>query len=1235
MQIISKLRFVQMTLVIGIIFFVCNVPLWAAHTDPHVKSRLERVEVNPIPTLRVLTTGATYTSDYTDPIIKEKNLNVAVRAVSAAAIEGVEYYIADMEADLLSIEEGYRSAEAKLAAALIEDPDYASYMKTIAEGQYSAKAKKVKSIISGAIDAGRFIDQLTGGDLVSMPIVKQQPLGDNTTINIVFDKARIYPTYTELDVYIGVTFNQMNYGDPTLPGAAPEVVELLFAAKDIKFSQEKGIIEGVVGLVNDYSFKLGSSGEAGIVLRGLSEPSEGNYQGTYVAFNCDGFKEIGIGGDLIFSRSWVLPTNEFGVPLPGSATDPKPRVKLEIGVIAQSLEDIMVSVDIDNFVLTKFQDVSFELSNATLDLSGFRNPEGIPSDYAIALNPEWEGVHIESASITLPEPFKRNCSSFVNDPNNSNNPDVKPTTCRIKVSGKDIIIDQYGLTGGVSIKGQAPLLGGPIMDGEWGWSMDELTLFFGNSNVTEFSFAGDIGVPILSKDGPLGYEAELDFGNNEYNFLVASNEDYKKSFPIWKAAEVNLTSAALDIAVADGEFHAGVTMSGSLTLGDPDDKINGGGGSMLKMPKIIFTDLKLNSRSPKFSVLDIGLATTDATGNETTSEVGQSKVANFPVSISGFSVGSSAINPNILNLGFTMNVNLMDGGSPVAASGDFELVGELGRNQNGSRTYEYKEFNFTGAEVTLNLPQFYAKGDLNIFTDDDIYGKGFSAKLEAKILGKKLETNKGKFNLKMAAIFGSSVSDKDNIPDDEDDVDALKDNFRYFMVDGMLESDKIKIPLFGPFYLNGFGGGASNRMRPSGFNDPSASSAISQMGESTTGIVFKPHAETGLGLKFNASLSTVGNTMSGVLTAMLRFSPTGSLQNITFWGAVDIMLDSDLDDQLVKKLDDAVAGSTSSLTKLIQTEEDIKKEAEEDAKIEVDASGQKNAIKGSLGLSFDFEDGFTFHGFAKVNMRVGEILTGSGTLDLLLDTGGDEESGNTGTDWHLYIGGYYENGNGQDVIVNDFFNPDQKVILRPVSVLAEYHNIIAHAEAYFLTGNTIPGPPPQPAKVEDFFGPEIAEVDNRASLKCDGRDNAMGTGIAFGASAELTADVAFPGIFGSCVAGLTVNTTGVIGFDLSLLKYSSTDGCSMTDNYSPPMGLKGYRATGRAYGFLRISDDSQLTCIPLPKLGIGGKVRFDVFNPSFLDLRVVFELFDNRVTVPVAIGDECGQPCALEAVFND
>lgn len=1064
-----------------------------------------------------------------------------------------------------------------------EDPTFESTLLVkLGKAKLSNKVKRAQEIIDEAISIGRFVDKLTGGNIESMPMVKKQKIG-TTDIYIVFQSAKIYPDFAEIEVYIKIDLKRDNFdGTPAI---------LYFGAKDIRFSKEKGIISGSVGLLADYCIKLSEEGTganaqvtSALWLKSMvkGEQTEGqstqskaddvySYTGTYINFDCDGFKELGMGGRVFFSRDWIIPVDDFGVPRqvePENDQDALARVNGGFQFIIQDWNDMYFEVDLDHFVLTEWQKMSLHLSMATVDLSAHRTPS---MPYSFSADKTWEGVYIKQVSITLPQPFKSNCSSYASSSGSN--------TCRMKVTADHLAIGTgeemetgYGVYGDFTIKGQAPLIGGPIMAGEWGYSMDEIKIGFSASTLNTFDFKGEMGVPILSKDGPLKYEAgwrEIlgPNGNYEdrYDFSISDVLTNPKKYPIWNVAQVEMTNWQIKVDLVDNDFNASVGFWGSMKVGSVNDYVDSQVGSMVKIPKMEFDNLRLQTYAPYIAVESIRLTE------------GGSFLSGIPITIED---PEFTANDEGCRIGFGVRLNLMSEGSGIDATGFFAIDGEYKRDANYNRYWAYKAFVFEGAQVTIDLPQFYAHGLLRTFSGDPNYGNGFYASVNAKIIGNNLkdEKSEAKFTVKMTAMFGSTAG------------------YRYWLVDGFIKSELLKVPLFPPYYLDGFGGGAFHHMKPSAYSG--SPNDAPTFGEDNSGLIYKPTRETKLGIKFSTSFSAEGGLSSGLLTCIIRFGNNYSLQNITFWGTADFMVESGVSEKILKKVEDAVPD-------VVKTKVDL----DESNKMKLNEKPQ-NTIRANIGLSFTFDGPFVFHGFGEMILNLNKNITGHGTVDILLDTKRKK--------WHVWIGGY-DDGTTE---TQGFFDENERLTLYPVTAKIDYHGINLTAKSYFLTGNDIPGPPPIPQEAAAFFADKNPK-NNRGLLKCGGKDPALGTGVAFGASAYFKFKRVKTGRLTKCFIANSVDIGAGIGFDFSLLKYSADASCG---NGGPIGGINGMRATGRVYVFVDI-EKGHVLCIPLPKAGVGAMLDFDVPKPSYFKGIIRLKFAGLSGDLSAEWGDQCGTPC--------
>jgi len=582
------------------------------------------------------------------------------------------------------------------------DPGFATdFMLKLGKANQSQNVKKAKEICDKAIQAGRFIDKLTGGNLESMPIVKKQKLG-NTDIFIVFQSAKIYPTYAIIEVYVKIDLKRKDF--------TGQDAVLYFGAKNIYFSQDKGLIAGAVLLLSDYAIKVGeTNNKAGILIKQAKQlggqntqenPLDDTYSGTYVLFDCDGFKQMGVGAHIFFSREWVIPTDVAGNPRPVMAKDSSntPRVNGFVQFDVQDMDDWYVNLGVDHFVLSKWDKMSFFVGDAHLDFSSLKSPQGTP--YPYVSNPLWEGLYIKSIGITLPKPFKRTNNSFAGA-NGINNGQAPPPRERVKVQAEHLLIEAAGVSGIFNISSQVPLLGGALVGGEWGMSMDSIGVKVLQSNMVGFGIRGELGVPILSKDGPLGYRLKWEDINGQDTYTMDVSFDARpKTYPIWNALNVTMTKKTISLMLEnEEEFKATFKCDASLTIGNPSDYKGTKTGSLVEMPNGLYlTDLALSTHAPHITVGSVTL------------NAANSKVAGFPVTINNVGIQNGS-NPNQTHLVFSLLVRLMDSNSNVAqATGSFRLKGKYERDANGARHWVYDDFSFDGASILINLPQFYCFG---------------------------------------------------------------------------------------------------------------------------------------------------------------------------------------------------------------------------------------------------------------------------------------------------------------------------------------------------------------------------------------------------------------------------------------------------------------------------------------------------------------------------------------------
>jgi hypothetical protein len=883
------------------------------------------------------------------------------------------------------------------------------------------KVRKARKILDKAVSLGNFIKKLTGEDMVSFPLVLSDTISNNV-YSVVFNKMELYPTYTELEVIVRVWVPAQNR-------------EIFFGSPNIKFTRTGGFVGDVkLGLYAELPIVFGQDKAALILNRW--QPAESGQNtgdtGTFVVIDCDGFVEMGLEADFMMSRDWVIPTDDLGNPMSDG------RVTAHVQTIVHDWNDILFEFTLPDFVVTAMPDVAFDLQNAVLDFSDFRNALNMtfPASYntgnLLPGNPNlWRGVYIKNLEVMLPPQFaKRNCQVAGADEH-----------CRFVFGTEDFLIDEQGVSGYFYAENVFTMDDGK-MD-TWKFSLDHIEIDIVVNEVMAFGFGGAVAIPVAKQHKPFGYSAFRNIENDTYSFSVITRSDMEFSF--LQAVDVAIDSSSkLNVVVTPEAFIPTAELTGSLAINakfDPDDD---GEDSMIDVVGLEFTKLLVRTESPKLSI--------DVNGGSIALTTGLN-VAGLPVSISDVMLVGVPGEADQIALNFNVNVNFMgedDGG--FAATTNFGIIGRLeedidGIDQEPVDVWVYDHLQFNAAEIYMEFSdKLTLEGFVQVFHNDAVYGKGYQGALTVNIINK--------FTIQAGAIFGNTG------------------NFSYWNFDALFESDDWGIPLFGPIEANGFGGGAYHNMRMVGI-DPVPES---DTGVSLTGAQYVPNQEVKLGLKAIMALTSTGGSMDGVVTFEIVFGQSMNLMEILFYGRMDFVVPESVSngvDRISSKLDQL--NLTREETEL-QTEEALSAQSED-------------VLAGAFLMRMNFESGLEFQATFEVQMDVADhFLVGSGVVDIFFSVPEDR--------WHLYIGGY---SNGAVTI--PVLDQEDEVSIYPVQVTITYENdpnttdddIIVQASAYFLMGNDIPGPPPLDPAAAAVFGVQ----DNRDDL---GDSAQLGTGFAFGAS---------------------------------------------------------------------------------------------------------------------------------------
>ena len=921
-----------------------------------------------------------------------------------------------------------------------------------------------------------WVTTFTNTDIQTLPVgIKKEMNGIEYQVG--FTQARFYENYTEFTVFARIILPQ------TDKNGLPR--ELFFGANNVKLSQQGGIVgDATLALLGDMHIPF-NGGSWLLTLNGGFDFKTGNTQNkTYVTIGCDGFKELGIQGEVQFSRKMILPVDDKG-EVQKSETRPYKRydgktisipnrVRGSFNVVASDWNDLLVELSITPFVLAEHPDkFVFGINNATFDFSDLRNGNVVFPNYyhekGLLLPNEnaWRGVYVQSLKIGLPAVFKTEES-------------IKKKE-RVHFTAANLLIDGNGVSGIFNIeKTIIPLEEGRTSESKaWQISVNNIGVTIAANKLMGAEFGGQIVLPISKveqrdasgkqineKTLGLGYKGII--SEQEYGLVVSTINTLR--FDVFKAKAELAPNSAIELLVRDNNFRPKAILNGRLAISaSQKDSLENEGQTYtddegdtkeIQFTGIRFENLILQTESPYIQA--------DYFGYED-----RVSIANFPVSIANIAFTA---NDYEAGLEFDLALNLM-GEKDKGFAGEARL-GIIGKfSEEGKRQrWKFDRVTLSKINIEVNLGAMKLKGGLLLMVDDPEYGDGFMAEIEGTF---------GSFGpISCKAIFG-------------------KKDFRYWYVDGAVHGLTIQV---GPIQISGFAGGAYYRMtRRKGVGAKFSPSGLSYVPNEDTGLGVKAMVFGGIG---SAEAISIG------LGFEIEFNRSMGVNRIGFFGEAKVMATIDipnplgeLTDQLADSVGDAVGDALTGAVgeKLANAAtKTLMDKAENEYTGDLGGEGMISAY---LAMEFDFVNK-SFHAELKIFINVMGVLVGRGEENMagggVVHISPDE--------WYVRMG-----------------TPTNRLGLK-----MGIGSFIMETGGYFMMGDGIPSSPPPPPIVAEILGVDAEVLDYMRD------ENALGEGkgFTFGADFSLdTGDIAFLMFYGRFMVGA--------GFDLMLKDYG-TASCSNT-----------------------------------------------------------------------------------------
>lgn len=766
--------------------------------------------------------------------------------------------------------------------------------------------------------------------------VKSLPIGIKQTINEIEYQLGVHEAVFYKDKTVLTVFGRIKLPQTDETG---KPIELFFGANNVTITSEGGIT-GNANLVLLGDFQIPFNGGSWLlVIKGGADLKTGDVVNkTYISIDCDGVKEMGLEGEVQFSRDMISPTDSEGniintpdtyTTASGEKVSIQRRVKGAFKAKASDWNDLIVQITLDPFVLTENPDkFLFTANNATFDFSDIRNESvNFPQYYRDnnLLYPSeaaWRGVYIQSLSVSLPKEFKTK-ESISNKK-------------RVSFEAVDLLIDKHGISGFFSVENVIPIEEGRTSDSKsWSYSVDKFALSIAANHLVGAEFEGQMVLPISKKreNGNYGVKYAGIISEDEYTLRVSSLDEI--DFSVWKAKAQLTPDSSIEFKVEDGKFKPKATLHGRMAISaSQTDSLENEGqtdsnNNTIQFKGIEFQDLVLQTESPVFTVGYF----------KYNDEV---KLMNFPVSIANIALTSS---DDQAVLGFDLKLNLMDKG--FAADTRLELLSEFGEEDFKQR-WKFKEVKLRRVYLEADMGAFKMNGDLELLEKDPEYGDGFSAQLAVEIAAMEGITIESK------ALFGRTL-----------DVGNIS-GYRYWYFDAMVDNLPTGNSPTG-ITLKGFGGGAFYHMERRGF-----SSAFSP-----SGLSYVPNKKRGVGLKAMVLFGVVNpEAINGGAGFEVLFNSNGGINKMGFYGEGHVMQSFNIPNpaaavtEKMKEMAQAAGVDDMADNKIVKK---FVERAKEDYPAELSGLAGLHAY---IGIEHDFENK-TLHGEFDMYVNVaGDIIRG-------------------------------------------------------------------------------------------------------------------------------------------------------------------------------------------------------------------------------------------------------------------
>lgn len=592
--------------------------------------------------------------------------------------------------------------------------------------------------------------------------------------------------------------------------------------------------------------------------------------GTYVSWDCDGFRALHVKGEVSFSDDLLTkPVVKYaseGERLrnirPGQNNDVKARFKFNV----RRSGNWLAMLDMDPFCIKGIEDWNFVVKEATLDFSDLENPPNLifPENYSGDRSILWNGFHLKQVKLGLPTELR---PRFPSNEGLDVAGEDSVLADRIVVDLTDLLIDRTGISGKIASYNLLSLRDGDLNG--WSFSLDTLSVEFVSNSFTRGGFNGNVLTPLTPTQ--FKYNTILTQANDSSGLRFGFNIQPLDTLtvPLWAAKMNVLPTSRITIEADTGGFKPQLVLNGSIDIMQKIGEVD------VRFAGVRFEQLKLQTMEPMLSCSSFTFSSP------------QKLMAGFPVSVTDIKLENQDYHglfswddtPGPRQaLKFTVNVNFMGETNTFGGSTTLAILGRFDMGTLLTGGDEFPSLKLSGIDIkTINIEGDLGfvelEGFINFYAEDPQYGKGFIGGISATFIKC--------INVSVIGCFG--------------EINAM----RYWYVDAMAKFNpgiNLSVPAVPPIPipidLYGFGGGAFYKMSLQSPPPPDAElSSKTPDGTPTPGSTLSnlrlvPNPNSFFGLMATVVLGSTGGgqAFNCDLTLAADINQNGGINNIGFSG---------------------------------------------------------------------------------------------------------------------------------------------------------------------------------------------------------------------------------------------------------------------------------------------------------------------------------------------------------------